>query len=367
MKNIKIKAFSMAEILITLAVIGVVLALVIPAVTANYRAKSLETQNNKARFLLENGFRLLMVLDGAKSLNKTQVMSCSSSDKACISTQIKRVFKVKADNVSSNSVFNKKYNFTSGLREVWTNSSIPYAFITPEGMIFGISIDKDSNSIVAITDLNGAKNPNKGAEDLRKYVLSNNLMAQELDSAMADWGGTSGQDQIAQDQNSGGNQNSEQQTSDPNEDGESDCSAPGANCKQGADTNGFTAHDADGNPLNSNALELGAPDEGVMDQLKNAIDNNDLMGMFPPEISSQIPESYQAAEEAFDLRMADETDVHFPLDINVRLISPYEPGHDVAVIIYDGEDYSLVWGHVNNDTSVTFTTDKFGTFIVVSE
>ena len=41
-------AFTLAEVLITLGIIGVVTALTIPTLTANYKKKVLSNQNNQA-------------------------------------------------------------------------------------------------------------------------------------------------------------------------------------------------------------------------------------------------------------------------------------------------------------------------------
>ena len=184
----KVKAFTLAEVLITLAIIGVVAALAIPSVITNYKAKELETKNNKAKSILTNGFKLLLSNDGVTTLRDSKLISCDK-DKTCISTQAKRVFNIITDNKDNenNQSFKNEYKFTSNPQEVWTDSSIPYTFITADGMIFGITPNKDSNSLTIIADLNGSKNPNKGAEDLCKYTINNNLTIQDQCLSMADW------------------------------------------------------------------------------------------------------------------------------------------------------------------------------------
>ena len=53
-------AFTLAEVLITLAIIGVVAALTIPTLLNNYNDKVLETRYKKAVNIMTNGFKLMM-------------------------------------------------------------------------------------------------------------------------------------------------------------------------------------------------------------------------------------------------------------------------------------------------------------------
>ena len=54
------KAFTMAEVLITLGIIGVVAALTMPVILSKVEDKVLESQSLKTQNILANGMRLLM-------------------------------------------------------------------------------------------------------------------------------------------------------------------------------------------------------------------------------------------------------------------------------------------------------------------
>lgn len=130
------RGFTLAEVLITLGVIGVVAALTLPTVINNGNKKALETQNKKAQTVLANGIKMLMAQEEVTSLKDTKLMQCT--DSKCISEQLKRVFKMAGEitNTSENVV--EKYKFTNGEFEIWQDSNMSYGFISPDGVKFGI-------------------------------------------------------------------------------------------------------------------------------------------------------------------------------------------------------------------------------------
>ncbi len=71
----KAKAFTLAEVLITLAIIGVVAALTIPAIITNYQKKMYVTQLKKTYTSINNGFRTYMANEGVTKLEYTRLFS----------------------------------------------------------------------------------------------------------------------------------------------------------------------------------------------------------------------------------------------------------------------------------------------------
>ncbi len=67
----KYTAFTLAEVLITLAIIGVVAALTIPTVITNYQKKMYVTQLKKSYNMFTNGFRTMMAKEGVTKLSDT--------------------------------------------------------------------------------------------------------------------------------------------------------------------------------------------------------------------------------------------------------------------------------------------------------
>ena len=67
------KAFTLAEVLITLAIIGVVAAITIPTVITNYQKQMYVTQLRKNYNNITRGFKTAMARDGVTSLSDTQL------------------------------------------------------------------------------------------------------------------------------------------------------------------------------------------------------------------------------------------------------------------------------------------------------
>ena len=56
----KTEAFTLAEVLLTLGIIGVVSSMTIPALVSNYQNKVLETQTKKSTSVLSNGYKMAL-------------------------------------------------------------------------------------------------------------------------------------------------------------------------------------------------------------------------------------------------------------------------------------------------------------------
>lgn len=97
MAGSKLKAaFTLAEVLITLGIIGVVAAMTLPAIINKMEDKILESQNKKAQTVLANGFRMLMAKEDVSQLSYTTFASCQN-DTECIAKEMKKVFNIIAD------------------------------------------------------------------------------------------------------------------------------------------------------------------------------------------------------------------------------------------------------------------------------
>lgn len=183
------RAFTLAEVLITLGIIGVVAAMTMPVLTAKTNDKVLETQNRKAQNVLANGMKMLMAKEDVTSLGHIALSACETSE--CIAAEMRKVFNIVEDIKSDGSNAPKEYTFSNGSFPIWTDSNLAYGFITNDGTMFGLKkFDKGSSTFTFVADLNGNKNPNTGAKDLCKYVVSSNGKLVDSCSAMESCGGT---------------------------------------------------------------------------------------------------------------------------------------------------------------------------------
>ncbi len=110
----KLAAFTLAEVLITLAIIGVVAALTIPTVITNYQKKMYVTQLKKSYNNLTNAFRTIMANDGVTELTDTTLWSKISS-----SISARDILQTK------NADFKNEFFKTFKVAEVYGEGNIP--------------------------------------------------------------------------------------------------------------------------------------------------------------------------------------------------------------------------------------------------
>jgi len=181
----KKKAFTLAEVLITLGIIGVVAALTMPSLIANYQKQQTITQLKKAYTTLSNGFQQMTVDD---VLLPPYGDDCSSvTSEEFLNTYIRPYFKViktctEADNnncgypagftwLSPDGTYRSMGMYNFGIDDV-------RAGITLADGTFILFRHKDSNNtgcyLNAFIDLNGPKAPNTLGKDVFSVLFHDN-------------------------------------------------------------------------------------------------------------------------------------------------------------------------------------------------
>lgn len=162
--------------MITLGIIGVVAALVMPSLLTNTLDKELDSRYKKAKNILTNGYNLMMVKEEVNNPSDLEFMSHCNDDVSCISKLHSKIFNISQDNINP-AILPNEYsasdsNDDSGFN--WLN--VPYIFTTPDGFVYGLIIDNDHQSFSVVTDVNNLKNPNKVKRDLYKFRMIGNIM-----------------------------------------------------------------------------------------------------------------------------------------------------------------------------------------------
>src|SRR5574344_2590672 len=95
------KAFTLAEVLITLAIIGVVAALTIPTLITNYQKKQYVTQLKKSYSNITNAFHTAMANDGVTDFGDTALIRSINGDytnttkgQADFTKELNKIFKI---------------------------------------------------------------------------------------------------------------------------------------------------------------------------------------------------------------------------------------------------------------------------------
>ena len=197
------RAFTLAEVLITLGIIGVVAAMTMPTVINSTQKKVLETQYKKAMSVYANALQMAMAKNNTPGdLVSTQLFGCyglsSDQEKAtCFKDSNKDLFNIIEDSESEafkNKLQSIKYKSSyedmfgfifppayAGMVHtdyIWQDAL--YSFATNDGMIFGYTwmttFDNVNGNFVTtgysvIVDVNGPKNPNKWASDMYMFEV----------------------------------------------------------------------------------------------------------------------------------------------------------------------------------------------------
>lgn len=182
MKNFNNRAFTLAEVLVTLGVIGVVAALTLPTVVKHYKAKVLETAFKKSVSNLYQAYDLTKLELGIDNIFQTYVVrdlndpingGFTASSSEFVSTFEKNLKVVK----QYESKFYPLYNY-NGTKLVTRNVGNDYpnaVKILADGSSYGMWVNGDGTGAVFIhlyIDTNGPyKKPNKYGHDIFKFDI----------------------------------------------------------------------------------------------------------------------------------------------------------------------------------------------------
>ncbi len=176
------RAFTLAEVLITLAIIGVVAALTIPVVVKNYKDQQAVVKLKKAYSTLSNTTNLIISQEGAVKNWNTSTQN--------VYNLYKKNLKVSKDcgpNPGCMPQTPYKYLYKINSSGNWDTETARYKMVLADGAQFSIS-DFDAlcetdnrtnngsnNTCASFTfDINGTKPPNEVGRDLFLFVLQEN-------------------------------------------------------------------------------------------------------------------------------------------------------------------------------------------------
>ena len=198
----KKKAFTLAEVLITLGIIGVVAAMTLPTLIAHYQKVVLETQYKKGMSVLANAMQMEMARNETPGdFISTPIMQCwNPSDYGyakCLELKNQGLFNLIFDSSSSEFMdkimsieYDTQYeallssilNPPAYAQDIPANLNNPwgfafYTFMTSDGAVFGyVEHQTDWNNeligVVMLMDINGEKRPNKYGQDLHMLAVS---------------------------------------------------------------------------------------------------------------------------------------------------------------------------------------------------
>ena len=175
------KAFTLAEVLITLGIIGVVAAVTIPALISNYREKELVTRWLRIYSLLTQAYQSIQAEYGSYN-------TWSDTESVSMYEKFKEKMKLSADcpaGVSNEKCFPVNVQYRDLAGDVLSTSSIlansnqypAFRLVTGESFLFS----NPENFITDINvDLNGNSGPNQMGIDLFYFSLGREVRKTEI-------------------------------------------------------------------------------------------------------------------------------------------------------------------------------------------
>ena len=185
----KKSAFTLAEVLITLGIIGVVAAVTLPTLVANYQKQVWVNQLKKTYTTLNEGYKQMAASEGCTTLRCADISEdwpITNFDFTKVKTKEKFVKTFKLENVyvddmPNNSIYNYKIKAVSGEvdeEEEEEESSFSDNFVMNDGAgLVGTTSNGEIISFMGslvgpliIVDINGLKSPNTVGRDI--FVFS---------------------------------------------------------------------------------------------------------------------------------------------------------------------------------------------------
>lgn len=184
--NISRAAFTLAEVLITLGIIGVVAAITIPTLVSKYQMKVFETAFKKQYSVLQNAINYTVQVDGISACyiyypSGTGYYKFELSDCAQLNANLISLLQLQPFTRSSKYVLPTKNDVLSNGGKT-VNDACSYdavsvsrnTYYTKDGAIIIFPDQSNRNNYTyIIIDVNGEKGPNKWGYDVFFMTLSN--------------------------------------------------------------------------------------------------------------------------------------------------------------------------------------------------
>lgn len=171
------KAFTLAEVLITLGIIGVVAALTAPALTNNTQQAKIGPTLSKFVSTFENAIESLMNEEGASTIGSLGIDGSSNIGISDFLPNYMIMDRVTSDSYSKLSSYR-----VNGENLAGRGQGVPYFILKDGGLVrFGETIISQSSDrrptqqICRVDyDINGVAGPNRFGRDVFSFVLLNN-------------------------------------------------------------------------------------------------------------------------------------------------------------------------------------------------
>ena len=179
----KKSAFTLAEVLITLGIIGVVAAVTLPTLVANYQKTVWVNQLKKTYTTLNEGFKQMAASEDCTTLECAGILEdfvTIDFSKENVKSQFVKTFKLEnvfvGDKLPNNSVYTYKIKFLYGGDEhsfddyYAPSNKDTLVGVSSDGMIISFTCNTMWGAMITV-DINGLKKPNTVGRDIFNFVV----------------------------------------------------------------------------------------------------------------------------------------------------------------------------------------------------
>lgn len=161
----KTPAFTLTEVLLAVLIVGIIAALVLPAVVTKYQDKAFESAFNREVHSLQDSIDSLAAVENQQSFYETTLAKTPE-------TYMKKYLRVsKYCGTSGKDCFGKFYSeYSDHEKKTYTPSYDGNCAILKNGT--SVCLNVNGGSIDMLIDVNGPKGPNVWGRDLRTYTHS---------------------------------------------------------------------------------------------------------------------------------------------------------------------------------------------------
>jgi prepilin-type N-terminal cleavage/methylation domain-containing protein len=175
--KLRIGGFTLTEVLIATAIVGLIAVLVLPMVITNFQDKMFELAYNREKQSIENAIKALVVTENMDDYKKTILYTNEENLEDYSETSgkfIQKYLKVSKFCKDSNSdcFASQYYSFEKGTKKTYTPDIKGSCAILKNGMSICMTPQTPKESIHVLIDLNGKKGPNVSNRDLRSFDYS---------------------------------------------------------------------------------------------------------------------------------------------------------------------------------------------------
>ena len=145
--------FTLSEILITLAIIGIVAAMTVPTIISKYSTSEYSARTKKAYGLVSGVFE--------EAWRNSGVDNVSKLTEAHLRKAVEDTLRTRAGSFSNTQNLSGNGSATP---------ATTYTYTVPDGSTFGFS--RNGNAYTVIIDCNGKKGPNQWGRDVYRFTVS---------------------------------------------------------------------------------------------------------------------------------------------------------------------------------------------------